>query len=42
MDTIGAIGGPLFAIPLMLYFGDHVRTVLWFAVVPAFVVETSP
>ncbi|HEX7684091.1 MAG TPA: MFS transporter [Trinickia sp.] len=37
MDTIGAIGGPLFAIPLMLYFGDHVRTVLWFAVVPAFV-----
>lgn len=37
MDTIGAIAGPLFAIPLMLYFGDHIRTVLWFAVAPAFV-----
>lgn len=36
MDTIGAIAGPLLAIPLMLHFGDHIRTVLWFAVAPAF------
>jgi MFS family permease len=37
MDTIGAFAGPLLAIGLMLAFADHIRTVLWFAVVPAFV-----
>ncbi len=37
MDTIGAFAGPLLAIVLMLAFADHIRTVLWFAVVPAFV-----
>jgi MFS family permease len=37
MDTIGAFVGPLLAIVLMLWFADHIRTVLWFAVVPAFV-----
>ncbi|KWA07960.1 MFS transporter [Burkholderia territorii] len=37
MDTVGAILGPMLAIVLMLWFGDHIRTVLWFAVVPAFV-----
>ncbi len=37
MDTIGAFAGPLLAIALMLAFADHIRTVLWFAVVPAFV-----
>ncbi|MGP8471501.1 MFS transporter [Burkholderia sp. PR2] len=37
MDTIGAFLGPLLAIGLMLWFADHIRTVLWFAVVPAFV-----
>jgi MFS family permease len=35
MDTIGAFVGPLLAIGLMLWFSDHIRTVLWFAVVPA-------
>ncbi|SEI26068.1 Major Facilitator Superfamily protein [Paraburkholderia hospita] len=35
MDTIGAFAGPLVAIGLMLLFSDHIRTVLWFAVVPA-------
>ena len=37
MDTIGAFVGPLLAIGLMLWFSDHIRTVLWFAVVPAFI-----
>lgn len=37
MDTIGAFAGPLLAIALMLVFADQIRTVLWFAVVPAFV-----
>ncbi|MEX3634627.1 MFS transporter [Paraburkholderia sp. BR14320] len=37
MDTIGAFAGPLLAIALMLAFADHIRTVLWFAAVPAFV-----
>ncbi|UMY33430.1 MFS transporter [Burkholderia contaminans] len=37
MDTIGAFLGPSFAIALMFWFADHIRTVLWFAVVPAFV-----
>lgn len=37
MDTIGAFAGPLLAIVLMLAFSDHIRTVLWFATVPAFI-----
>ncbi len=37
MDTIGAFVGPMLAIVLMLAFADHIRTVLWFAVVPAFI-----
>lgn len=37
MDTIGAFAGPLAAIVLMFWFTDHIRTVLWFAVVPAFI-----
>ncbi|MGU7784005.1 MFS transporter [Burkholderia sp. PU8-34] len=35
MDTAGAIGGPLLAIALMFAFADHIRAVLWFAVLPA-------
>ncbi|MCG5076714.1 MFS transporter [Paraburkholderia tagetis] len=35
MDTVGAFAGPLAAIILMFWFSDHIRTVLWFAVVPA-------
>ncbi|MCA8024791.1 MFS transporter [Burkholderia cepacia] len=37
MDTIGALLGPAIAIVLMLWFADHIRVVLWFAVVPAFI-----
>ncbi|KHK59266.1 MFS transporter [Burkholderia sp. A9] len=37
MDTVGAFLGPMLAIVLMFGFEDRIRTVLWFAVVPAFV-----
>ncbi len=37
MDTVGAFLGPLLAIGLMFWFSDHIRTVLWFAVIPAFI-----
>ena len=36
LDTIGAAIGPATAIGLMMLFHDDIRTVLWFAVVPAF------
>jgi MFS family permease len=35
LDTVGAILGPLAAIALMFLLADDVRTVLWFAVIPA-------
>jgi MFS family permease len=35
LDTIGAFMGPLAAIGLMFVFMSDVRTVLWFAVIPA-------
>jgi MFS family permease len=35
LDTVGATVGPLLAIGLMLLFNDDIRTVLWFAVIPA-------
>jgi MFS family permease len=37
MDTIGAFLGPALGIALMFWFAGHIRPVLWFAVVPAFV-----
>ncbi|KVS32305.1 hypothetical protein WK34_05945 [Burkholderia vietnamiensis] len=37
MDTIGAFPGPSLAIVQMSWFADHIRTVLWFAVVPAII-----
>lgn len=37
MDTIGAVIGPLFAVALLWWFADDIRTVLWFAVVPGIV-----
>jgi MFS family permease len=40
LDTIGAILGPLTAIGLMAIFHDDIRTVLWFAVVPAVISVT--
>ena len=35
LDTIGAFLGPLLAVGLMMAYADDVRTVLWFATVPA-------
>lgn len=35
LDTAGAVAGPLLAIALMSLFADDIRTVLWFAVIPA-------
>jgi MFS family permease len=35
LDTIGAILGPVTAIGLMVLFHDDIRTVFWFAVIPA-------
>lgn len=37
LDTVGAILGPLAAIGLMVLFMSDLRTVLWFAVIPAVV-----
>jgi MFS family permease len=35
LDTVGATIGPAVAIGLMYLFNDDIRTVLWFAVIPA-------
>jgi MFS family permease len=35
LDTVGAFAGPLAAIALMALFADDIRTVFWFAVIPA-------
>ena len=35
LDTLGATLGPVAAIALMYLFDDDIRTVLWFAVIPA-------
>ena len=35
LDTVGATLGPAAAIGLMYLFNDDIRTVLWFAVIPA-------
>jgi len=35
LDTVGAALGPAAAIGLMYLFNDDIRTVLWFAVIPA-------
>jgi MFS family permease len=40
LDTVGAILGPVTAIGLMILFHDDIRTVLWFAVVPAVISVT--
>lgn len=37
LDTVGAFLGPIAAIALMFAFQNDIRSVLWFAVVPAFV-----
>ena len=35
LDTVGAFAGPLLAIALMALFAGDIRTVFWFAVIPA-------
>ncbi len=35
LDTVGAIAGPLLAIGLMFLFADNIRSVFWFAIIPA-------
>ncbi len=37
LDTVGAFAGPLLAIGLMFLFASNIRTVFWFAVIPAFI-----
>lgn len=37
LDSVGALLGPLMAIVLMWWLADRIRTVMWFAVVPAVV-----
>lgn len=36
LDTVGAAIGPVLAIGLMFTFANDIRSVLWFAVIPAF------
>jgi MFS family permease len=37
LDSVGALIGPLLAVALMVWFANDIRTVLWVAVVPAFI-----
>ena len=37
LDSVGALLGPLLAVGLMLLLANDIRTVMWFAVVPAFI-----
>jgi MFS family permease len=37
LDSVGAMLGPLLAISLMVAYAQDIRTVLWFAAVPAFI-----
>lgn len=37
LDATGAFLGPLLAVALMIWFANDFRTVMWFAVVPAFI-----
>ena len=40
LDSVGAFVGPLLAVVLMLGFSNDIRTVLWFALVPAVMAVT--
>ncbi|CAM3277715.1 Inner membrane transport protein YajR [Sphingomonas antarctica] len=35
LDTIGAFAGPMLSIGLMFVFASNIRTVFWFAIIPA-------
>ena len=37
LDSVGAFIGPFLAVILMIWFEDNIRTVLWIAVLPAFI-----
>lgn len=37
LDTVGAIIGPLLAVAFMIWLANDIKTVLWIAVVPAFI-----
>ena len=37
LDSVGALTGPLLAVLLMIVLADDIRTVMWVAVLPAFV-----
>lgn len=37
LDSVGALIGPLLAVALMIWLANDIRTVMWFAVVPAFI-----
>lgn len=37
LDSVGALIGPVMAVALMIMFANDIRTVMWFAVVPAFI-----
>jgi MFS family permease len=37
LDSVGAMTGPLLAVALMIWFTRDIRTVMWFAVPPAFI-----
>lgn len=37
LDTIGAFAGPLLAIGLMYVFANNIRSVFWFAIIPAMI-----
>ena len=37
LDSIGAFVGPLLAVAFMLWLANDIRTVLWIAVIPAFI-----
>jgi len=37
LDSVGSFLGPLLAFALMLHFLNDLRTVMWFAVIPAFI-----
>jgi MFS family permease len=36
LDSVGAVAGPVLAVALMLWLANDIRTVMWFAAVPAF------
>jgi MFS family permease len=37
LDSVGALIGPLMAVALMMWLANDIRTVMWFAVLPAFI-----